>query len=151
MKQLKVSFPDELRDRIEAASAASGRSLGEEIRARLEATFAQDPGDPNVRELQTAVALLTEEFHELGWSWRAKPKARATLVAAFHEWLERTMPKVIRPAPGGVPAGVSDLFDDSLEPTTAGKMLALQTIARMQNLKERIERHSGSQEDGDKP
>jgi hypothetical protein len=41
MKQLKVNLPTDLRDKLEAASEAANRTLADEIRRRLMASFAE--------------------------------------------------------------------------------------------------------------
>jgi plasmid stability protein len=142
MKQLKISLPDDLRDALDVAAEKSERSLGEEIRQRVERAFAEDRLPAETRELIAAVVELTRQLDQLGMQWRQKPKARATLVAAIAEWLEQTKPAGSSSAPGGAPAGAPDLFYAAIEPKTAGLMLARQVILQMRNTKELIERHS---------
>jgi hypothetical protein len=58
VKQLKISLPEELRAQLDQASAASGVSVAEEIRRRIEASFEQDGIDPATRELQDYIVRL---------------------------------------------------------------------------------------------
>jgi hypothetical protein len=59
MKQFKITLSPGLRAKLDAASAASGRTVAEEMRQRIESTFAQD-GDtePHLRELLRMINLL---------------------------------------------------------------------------------------------
>src|SRR5258708_2178379 len=74
MKQLKVSLPDDLRIKLEEASAAADHSLAEEIRVRLERTFATDATifalDPKTRWLSDFVIRFAAEVkRETGAAW----------------------------------------------------------------------------------
>jgi plasmid stability protein len=94
MKQLKVSLPDDLRARLDAASAKSGRSVGEEIRGRIEATFTQEAVDKSTRELAENVARLAAEIErERGAAWHKHAGAHEVLALAIQLWLEPLKPK----------------------------------------------------------
>jgi len=94
MKQLKASMPDELAERLERASAASGRSLSGEICARVEASFAQDALDKPTRDFLEGVpemAIATEL--ELGRPWHKSPAAHYAFREVILTRLERFRPK----------------------------------------------------------
>src|SRR5271170_5294584 len=71
MKQFKVSLPDELREILDAASESSGQSLAEEIRNRLERTFADEAkSDAQTRELASNIlelAALIRRHSKVDW------------------------------------------------------------------------------------
>jgi hypothetical protein len=73
VKQLKISLPDDLREKLDALISKSGNSLGEEIRQRLERSIEQDRIGPITLELATGVVNLAatmEAFLDAGlWHW----------------------------------------------------------------------------------
>jgi hypothetical protein len=94
MKQLKASVPDELAERIERASAKSGRSLSAEICARVEASFAQEALDKPTRDFLEGVpemAVATEL--EIGSAWHKSPAAHYAFGEVILTRLERFRPK----------------------------------------------------------
>jgi hypothetical protein len=94
MKQLKVSLPDDLRARLDAASAESGRSLGDEIRTRVEQSFEQAAVAKPTRDLQEAVARMAAEIErETSRAWHQHAGAHATLRQAILSRLARLKPK----------------------------------------------------------
>jgi hypothetical protein len=74
-----VRLPQSLRDRL--SKAGGERGLGEEIRVRLEASFAADkaPADPKTPELLGAIASCAEEIARDLRPWSADPYAFAVL------------------------------------------------------------------------
>jgi hypothetical protein len=84
MKQLKVSLPDDLRDQLEKASGKAGHSLGEEVRGRLERSFAEDAAlDPITRELVAGIInLATAVQADLGAQWHTFPAVHKVFTAA---------------------------------------------------------------------
>src|SRR5262245_4422164 len=95
MKQLKVSLPDDLRERIEKASADSGLSLGEEIRRRLERTLDEDAQDVKTRELVDDIrrlAVMVFAHTHAKHRWHAHPKSHEALTEAVATWLEGLKP-----------------------------------------------------------
>jgi hypothetical protein len=125
MKQLKVSLPEELRAKLGTASAASGRSLADEIRTRVERTFEQDAIDAPTRDLAADVVWIADQIaRDTGSAWHRKPKAREALVAALQTYLAITEP----PPEGPIP-GVSDLIDAFIDdPPTLGRAIARHRI-----------------------
>jgi hypothetical protein len=94
MKQLKASMPDELAERLEAASAKSGRSLSAEICARVEASFAQEAVDKPTRDVVEAVAAMAVETElEMGSAWHKDASAHFVFGEAILNRLERFRPK----------------------------------------------------------
>ena len=95
MKQMKVALPDELRARLDAASKKSGRSVAEEIRARVEASFTRDAVvDKPTRDLHEGVALMAAEIAlETGANWHEHAGAHETLEWAIKMRLRELKPK----------------------------------------------------------
>jgi hypothetical protein len=58
MRQVNISLPDDLRARLDAASAAGGRGLAEEIRDRLAQSFAWGRFDPPTQGLMELIGTL---------------------------------------------------------------------------------------------
>jgi len=95
MKQMKVALPDDLRARLDAASKKSGRSVAEEIRARVEASFARDVVvDKPTRDFLEGLALLPAEIElETGAAWHKHPGSHEAFVQAILSRLIRYKPK----------------------------------------------------------
>jgi hypothetical protein len=78
MRQYKVSLPDELYARLQAAMAKSGRSLSDEIRTRIEQSIDRDAVDKHTRDFLDGLALMPAvvelqtgaTWHEHRGSWR---------------------------------------------------------------------------------
>jgi hypothetical protein len=74
MKKLQVSLPDDLREKLDAAVAESGNSLGEEIRQRLERTLEQDARsavDPLTSELIRGIINLAASMQRDYKPWHS--------------------------------------------------------------------------------
>ena len=94
MKQLKVGLPDYLREELERAAAASGKSLADELRVRLEASFESEGSDPETRTLVTAVDNLAELVAiQTGHKWHKHPAANRVLRYAIAARLARLKPE----------------------------------------------------------
>jgi|SRR5262249_45249678 len=94
MKQLKVSLPDDLRARLDAASAKSGASVAEEIRNRVEASFAREAADQPTRDLVEGVAAMAAEIErETGAPWHAHAGSHEVLEWAIKMRLRELKPK----------------------------------------------------------
>jgi hypothetical protein len=90
MKRLKVSLPGELRARLDAASAESGRSLADEIRMRVEASFAREAVDKPTRDFLDGLALMPAEIErETGAAWHSHAGAFAVFRQAILSRLAR--------------------------------------------------------------
>jgi hypothetical protein len=107
-QQMGVAFPDELRAKLDAAAAESGNSIAEEIRQRVERSFAQDAAkkaqDPKTRELADDVTWLADAITyqvkpdgDPLWSWHSNVATHAALAEAVKTWIE-----IIKPLPVGL-------------------------------------------------
>jgi hypothetical protein len=95
MKQMKVALSDELRARLDAASAKSGQSVAEEIRSRVETSFRQEAIlDKPTHDFFVGVALMPAEIErETGAAWHKHPGAHEVFKQAFLLRLEELKPK----------------------------------------------------------
>ena len=92
MQRLKIALPDQLRAQLDAASAKSGRSVAEEIRSRVEASFAQAADQPTHDFLRGVAQMATEIERELG-AWHQYAGSHATLTREILLRLEALKPK----------------------------------------------------------
>jgi hypothetical protein len=93
MRQVNVSLPDDLRDKLDAASAAAGRTLGEEIRRGLEDAFFWGQFDPFTRLLMAQIgflALITKA--QTGRAWHEHAAAHHVIRQAIASLLARRKP-----------------------------------------------------------
>ena len=70
MIQSAIRLPRSLHERLKKAGGARG--MGEEIRRRLEASFAAEaevPNDPKTRELLEAISFLARQANNYFGSW----------------------------------------------------------------------------------
>jgi TraY domain len=89
MKQYKVSLPDELHQRLVAASDKSGRSLSDEIRTRVEESLNRDALDKVSRDWADLVQAIATEIHkETGQHWHKHAGAWEAFQAAMKPALE---------------------------------------------------------------
>jgi hypothetical protein len=92
--QFKVNLGDDLRAKLDAAAAASGESLAEEIRVRVEQAIRDEADfDERTRALGRDVmrlARLIERHAETAWYDHAA--ARTAFVSAFARYLEGLEP-----------------------------------------------------------
>jgi plasmid stability protein len=83
-KQIGVTLDGELLAKLQAASAASGRSLSEEIRERLKRSSAEEERDPHLRTLVDDMIGITDLIRfDLGADWYADPAAHAAFRSAM--------------------------------------------------------------------
>jgi len=95
MTQLKVSLPDDLRSWLEAAVEGTGRSLGDEIRQRLEATFDREEKLDN-QTLRLAYAidrLASYVFLQTNHRWYDHAAANRVMRHAITARLARLRPE----------------------------------------------------------
>jgi hypothetical protein len=79
---LKFQITDDLRKRLDVASAENERSLAEEVRQRLMSSFGS-VDDSKTQDLAEEITLLAFEVKlEVGHDWHANDGARATFAAA---------------------------------------------------------------------
>ena len=94
MQRLKIALPDELRARLDAASAKSGQSVAEEIRSRVEASFAREAADKPSADFLADLALMPAEIElETGAAWHVHAGSHATFTRAILSRLLRFKPK----------------------------------------------------------
>jgi hypothetical protein len=94
MKPLKVALPPDLRDRLERSAAEHGHSLGLEIRARIEQSFAWGQFDPRTQVLMLRTGLLASLTKpQTGFDWFAHAFAHGVLKEAITPLLARWKPK----------------------------------------------------------
>jgi hypothetical protein len=93
MKPLKVALPPDLRSRVERAAADHGRSLGEEIRARVEQSFGWERFDPRTRTFLIRIARLAFLLPEqVGHAWHGNAGAHEVFRQAIALLLARAKP-----------------------------------------------------------
>jgi hypothetical protein len=94
MQRLKIALPDELRARLDAASAKSGQSVAEEIRNRVEASFAREAADqPTADFLEGMGRAAAEIEREVGAAWRKNAFAHEVLKQVILLRLELLKPE----------------------------------------------------------
>jgi hypothetical protein len=92
-KQMGLLLGRDLKARLQDAADASGHSIGEEIRLRLEHSFALET-DPPVREVAEAALWMADEIHvEAGPQWWSRRTAYDVYVAALWAWLDSWRPQ----------------------------------------------------------
>jgi hypothetical protein len=117
MQQLKVSLPDNMRARLDAASTAAGRTLGEEIRRDLEDAFFWGKFDPFTRLLMAQIGFAEQLTKaQTGREWREHPAAHHVFRQTITSLLARRKPAgeaTIDPAelPPNRPVASTDLTE----------------------------------------
>jgi hypothetical protein len=112
MVQSAIRLPRTLHERLK--KAGGDRGMGEEVRRRLEASFAGDrsPTDARTRELLDAVATCAEEISRDFGPWSEEPYAFAVLKETISLLMKQFEPKgkmVAKLSPDSV---LAFLFDD---------------------------------------
>jgi plasmid stability protein len=93
MQRLKIALPEELRAQLDAASAKSGRSVADEIRRRVEASFAQEVVDKPTRDFVDGIALVPAEIErESGSRWYEHARAWETFRLVILKRLAKNRP-----------------------------------------------------------
>lgn len=147
MKQLKVSLPDDLRARLEAAAAKSGNSLGEEIRHRIEQTLEKDVRGAVIGVLLDDIEQLAELVKfDVGQDWHATAGAHAVFRSAVLALIEQHRPKGA-PVFGAVRDLLGAGISKSDDPDTIGRALVrhldrLKQVRR-ETMQELIRRQKG--------
>jgi hypothetical protein len=115
MKPLKIALPPDLRDRLERSAAKHGRSIGEEVRVRVETTFALERIDFQTQGFMDLIWLLSLLIRpQTGHSWHEHAGAHHVFQQAVALLLARLKPAgdpVLDPAalPSDRPVAVVDL------------------------------------------
>jgi hypothetical protein len=122
--QTAIRFPVEMFERLKQG----GAGVSEEIRNRVARTFAEeDAGDAQTRELAAGLVAMIADIHALAsLPWHRHPEVHQAVVEAAKAWLEGNAP------PPPTSAAVEALFGlkHGLDPSTIGKMIALQRLIR---------------------
>ena len=117
-KQMGVALPDHLRGKLAAASAVANSSIAEEIRKRLETSFANDEVDHQTRDLVAAAMSIAEEITaQSGADWHETQKGRQAVAAGVRHYLETMAPPVL------AGKAADDLFGPD-DPETLGRASA---------------------------
>jgi hypothetical protein len=84
-RQIGVSLPDDVRDRLEEEARKASHSIAEEIRRRIERTFEQDLFDrPELQELSAKICLMAVlASMATGKSWHQDPATAYLLKLAI--------------------------------------------------------------------
>jgi hypothetical protein len=94
--QLKFRLVADLNDRVEAAAAAHGWGVSEEIRRRLEASFAAEPpatADPKTGNLLDYINTLADVVSAHFGDWHSDPGAFAVFRLAIEKILSDVCPE----------------------------------------------------------
>jgi hypothetical protein len=95
-KQMGVALPADLRGKLAAASEVANSSIAEEIRKRLETSFANDKGDDQTRDLVAAARWIADDITvQAGAEWHATQKGRQAVAAGLRHYLETMAPPVL--------------------------------------------------------
>jgi hypothetical protein len=102
MTQLKVSLPDQLRSQLETAVEGTSRSLGDEIRKRIDAGLDREErlDDQTLRLAYAIDRLASYVFLQTGHHWHDHPAANRVMRHAITARLARLRPEgdqVFRP------------------------------------------------------
>jgi hypothetical protein len=90
MERINVSLPPELRSQLDAAAAASGTSVADEIRSRLEWTFSLGLVDKPTRGLIEDIAYMAwRNERETGTPWHAHAGSHLALRQALLAYMTR--------------------------------------------------------------
>ncbi len=112
MRQTALRLPNDLYERLQRAGGEGG--VGEEVRRRLEASFAAEkpPANPKTQELLGVISFVADKTDFYRSDWSKDPFAFAVLKAAVDLMLTARRPKgeaVKKPDT----SAVSDLFFDA--------------------------------------
>jgi hypothetical protein len=94
MKQFKIVLPEDLRARLDAAIAKSGRSIADEIRTRVEQSLDLDDAavDKPTREFLDRLALMPAEIGQEIGVWHKYEDAWKALWHAIQDELAQKRP-----------------------------------------------------------
>jgi hypothetical protein len=115
MRQVNVSLPDDLRAKLDAASAAAGHTLGTEVRIRLQRSIAFDVFDVQTHLLMQMIGLLSFlTRQQTGHAQQQHAASHFVFRRAIEILLNRLRPEgqpVLDPAelPADRPVAVTDL------------------------------------------
>lgn len=118
--------------RLQAAADQGGRSVTEEVRQRLAASFEAEEVDPATRQLTTAIAALAGEIGKLCGAWHADPAGFAAFKTALDLLVAHYRPQGEPTSHPKIGASAAALFfDDNISPENVGRVLAMTTISKL--------------------
>jgi hypothetical protein len=94
MKQIKVGLPDATREYLDEQARANGRSLSEEVRARIDQSVFDDRYDKETQELGRDIMRLAQmnamstQWDAPGGSWRNDLKHFKALRVVVDVWFD---------------------------------------------------------------
>jgi len=104
--------------------------VGEEIRRRLDSTFALALDDPETGELVTAIVQAAHQIDRAYGRWRADPFAFAVFNVAINTLLAYYRPKGEPVGPTAEPGSLADtFFGPNASPDAAGRAVAMAALA----------------------
>jgi hypothetical protein len=114
-----VRLPENMHRRL----SASGRGLAEEIKERLEISFAWEQLDEPTRNVAAAVIGMCQLMAQDGYHWQSNTYRRATLGAAITAWLEMQVPGIPSKADAGASEKNAAWLKEGDSPEEAGRAL----------------------------
>src|SRR5205085_126952 len=128
--QTSLRLPRAMYDALLKAAEERGRGIGEEVRLRLESSFALDLGKPDTREFAEAVMQAAQQIERAYGSWRTDPFAFAVFNGAVSTLLAYYRPKGDPVPPTPEPGSLADTFFGSdASPEAAGRAVAMAALA----------------------
>jgi hypothetical protein len=104
-RQTTIRLASSTYDLLTDVADLNGRSVGEEMRRRLEASFASSRSpdvDPKTRELLDVTAVMADEVEEFLPPWHEDPGSYLIFVTALTRWLKQYKPEgdaALKPKP----------------------------------------------------
>jgi hypothetical protein len=129
--QTSLRLPAAMYEGLSKAATERGTGIGEEIRARLEESFALEVREPEIRQFAEAIIQAARHIEPSYGSWCKDPFAFAVFKVAINTLLTYFRPKGEPVPPPPDPDGLADTFfgpTPSLE--TARRAVAMAALAR---------------------
>jgi hypothetical protein len=123
---ITLRLPRELHDRLR--EAAAGRSVSEEMRARLERSLIEASPDPKTYELLRAIKIAAEFINQNAAPWHENRWSYDVLLAAIAALTEAYMPKGERAQPQIKDDPLASFYLDHGTPETSGVMVAVHAM-----------------------
>jgi Arc-like DNA binding domain len=128
--QTSLRLPRAMYGALSEAAEEHGRGIGEEVRLRLESSFALELGEPDTRELAEAIMQAAQQIQQAYGSWRTDPFAFAVFNGAVSTLLAYYRPKGDPVPPTPEPGSLADtFFGPNASPETAGRTVAMAALA----------------------
>jgi len=121
LPQTTLLLPNDLRQRLDKSRGE--RSLGEEIRQRLERTFEAEEGDAKTRNLMLAIADVVADINKGFGTWHEVPFAFQAMRAAITSLVGFFQPDG-PPVPKATPGSAASFYYAGETPEEVGKGIA---------------------------